>query len=44
MKTKSIQIDADVHKKLKEYCDKAGLKIGTFVSSIINNKIDHEKE
>lgn len=29
---KNIKIDDDVHNMLKEYCEKNGYKVGTFIS------------
>lgn len=35
----SIVIDRDVHRRLKVYCDKNGIKINYFVEKIILEKI-----
>ena len=34
-----IQLPADVHAKLKEYCNKHGFKIGAYVANIIKKEI-----
>lgn len=38
-----IQIDADLHATLKEFCNKRGYKIGGLVESLIKDKIDTQK-
>jgi hypothetical protein len=37
--TKSIQLDPEVHDRLKQYCDLNGLKLQIFVENLIISKI-----
>ena len=39
---KSLVIDEKVHKKLKKYCEKKGLKINSLVSSVIEEFLRKE--
>lgn len=36
----SIQIDKELHKKIKEYCTNNNIKLQDFLESIINEKLD----
>lgn len=38
-----IQIDADLHASLKNFCNQRGYKIGGLVESLIKDKIDTPK-
>jgi hypothetical protein len=38
-KKKTIQLDSEIHAKLKTYCDDNSLKINLFVEKLISNNI-----
>lgn len=42
MKQEKISIDDDVHKSLKDFCNKNGLKMGAFVSRIIRERLQND--
>lgn len=37
--TKSIQIDQDIHKRLKNHCDDKGLRLQKLIEKLIINEI-----
>jgi hypothetical protein len=37
--TGSVRIVPEVYTKAKEYCDKSGVKIQTFVTNAVNDKL-----
>lgn len=39
-----IQIDADIHTSLKNFCNDRGLKIGKLVEALIKDKISITKK
>jgi hypothetical protein len=39
-----IQIDAEVHQMLKEFCKEKGYKIGGLVESLIKDKVESVKK
>ena len=44
MKTRSIQIDKDLHTSYKEYCKNNGYSMQGLVEILIKSKIDDNKE
>jgi hypothetical protein len=43
-KIKNLKIDADVHKVLKTYCDKRGIKMYRFLEGLILEKCKDKKD
>ena len=43
-KIKNLKIDADVHKVLKTYCDKRGIKMYRFLEGLILEKCKEKKD
>ena len=43
-KIKNIKISEDVHKILKKYCDKKGIKIYKFLEQLISEKCKEKKD
>lgn len=43
-KTKSVQINEQVHNKAKVYCEKKFLKLGKFVEKLILKEIEDNNE
>ena len=43
-KIKNLKIDSDVHKVLKNYCDKRGLKMYKFLECLIMEKCKEKKD
>ena len=43
-KIKNIKISEDVHKLLKKYCDKKGIKIHKFLEQLIIEKCREKKD
>jgi hypothetical protein len=43
-KIKNIKISEDVHKVLKKYCDKKGIKIYKFLEQMILEKCKEKKD
>jgi len=43
-KIKNIKISEDVHKVLKKYCDKKGIKIYKFLEQLILEKCKEKKD
>ena len=41
---KNIKIDSGVHKLLKDYCEKKGLKMFQFVEKLIKDKCSPKKD
>tara|TARA_R100000900_G_scaffold21923_1_gene17556 strand:+ start:379 stop:546 length:168 start_codon:yes stop_codon:yes gene_type:complete len=41
---KNIKIDSRVHKLLKDYCEKKGLKMFQFVEKLIKDKCSPKKD
>lgn len=39
MDTKTIKIDASVHRAIKEYCNKEGLKLAKFIEKVCLKQI-----
>jgi hypothetical protein len=39
-KIKTIQIEVELHNRLKVYCKQRGLKLGVLVESLIKDKLD----
>ncbi len=37
--TGSVRIVPEVYVRVKEYCDKSGLKVQTFVTNAVNDKL-----
>jgi plasmid stability protein len=44
MKQTKVTIDEETHRRLKVYCAKHGLLMSQFVSEIIRERIDDERE
>jgi len=44
IRTKNIKIKPRVHKLLKEYCNKHGLKMFAFVEKLISEKCEQKKD
>ena len=43
-KIKNLKIDIDVHKTLKSYCDKRGIKMYKFLENLILEKCVEKKD
>lgn len=43
LKIKTIQIELELHNKLKIYCKQRGLKLGVLVESLIKDKLDDSR-
>ena len=42
MKTKSIQIDENLHTQIKEYCNEKGLKIQKYIENTVKNELSKD--